>query len=153
MTWCEDLLAVKLHAPELKVSSSISDMAEYDSPFSIFNFFEGDDMAEECPFFGVTSADFNQHRMRPTHDEDLARQLVCCDARGRGALTEIDRRAAGRKRPTRSTTHGHPRLCPVLKCSDRPVGASRDSPWRHAKECQGLPAVGPERFDHYQLNK
>ena len=88
---------MKLHAPELKVSSSISNVAEDDSPFSVFSFFEGDGMVEECPFLGVTSADFNQHRMRPTHDEDLARRLVCCDARGRGALTKSDWRAAGRK--------------------------------------------------------
>jgi hypothetical protein len=41
---------VKLHAPELKVSSSISAVAEDDSPFSVFSFFEGDDMVEDCHF-------------------------------------------------------------------------------------------------------
>ena len=46
----KDLLAVKLHVPELKVSSSISAETEDDSPFSVFSSFEGDNMVEDCHF-------------------------------------------------------------------------------------------------------
>ena len=39
-----------LHAPELKVLSSISDVAEDDSPFSVFRFFDGNTMVEDYHF-------------------------------------------------------------------------------------------------------
>ena len=46
----EDLLDVKLHASELKVSFLISTVAEEDSPFSVCSVFEEDNMLNDCHF-------------------------------------------------------------------------------------------------------